>query len=34
VKPDTDYLLFVGEFMGSSAAASYGLTVCASHAAP
>lgn len=34
VKPDTDYLLFVGEFMGSSTAASYGLTVCASHAAP
>jgi hypothetical protein len=34
VKPDTSYLIFVGEFMGSSAAASYGLTVCASHAAP
>jgi hypothetical protein len=34
VKPDTNYLLFVGEFMGSTAAAPYGLTVCATHATP
>lgn len=34
VKPDTSYLVFVGEFMGSSAPAPYGLTVCASHAVP
>jgi hypothetical protein len=34
VKPDTSYLLFVGEFMGSTTPAPYGLTVCASHAVP
>lgn len=34
VKPDTNYLLFVGEFMGSTGAAPYGLTVCANHAVP
>jgi hypothetical protein len=34
VKPDTSYLLFVGEFMGSTEAAPYGLTVCATHAVP